>query len=91
MGGLLDGASGKEPACQCRRHKKPAFYPWVGKISCRRAQQHTLVFLPEESHGQRSLAGYGLQGRIELDMTEATNTHTHTKNTPHRNLINLVG
>ena len=24
--GFPDGASGKEPACQCRRHK---FYPWV--------------------------------------------------------------
>ena len=30
------------------------------------------VFLPEESHGQRSLAGYGSQGHKELDMTEAT-------------------
>ena len=47
--------------------------PW------RRKWQPTLVFLPEESHGQRSLAGYGLQGCIELDMTEATNTHTHKK------------
>ena len=28
--------------------------------------------LPEESHGQRSLAGYSLYGRKELDMTEMT-------------------
>ena len=23
--------SSKEPACQCRRHKKPGFNPWIGK------------------------------------------------------------
>ena len=28
------------------------------------------VFLPEESHGQRSLAGYSPKGCKELDMTE---------------------
>ena len=32
--------------------------------------QPTPVFLPEESHGQRSLAGYSPWGRKELDMTE---------------------
>ena len=31
-----------------------------------------LVFLPGESHGQRSLVGYHLCGRTESDMTEAT-------------------
>ena len=35
------------------------FDPWVGKIPCRRAWQLTLVCLPGESHGQRSLEGYG--------------------------------
>ena len=30
------------------------------------------VFLPGESRGQRSPAGYGPQGCKELDMTEAT-------------------
>ena len=52
---------------QCRR---PGFDPWVGKIPWRRAWQPTLAFLPGESHGQRSLAGYSLWGRKELDMTE---------------------
>ena len=32
----------------------------------------TPVFLPGESHGQRSLAGYSPYGCKELDMTEAT-------------------
>ena len=34
------------------------FDPWVGKISWRRAWQPTPVFLPGESHGQRSLMDY---------------------------------
>ena len=28
----VGGASGKEPTCQCRRHKRRRFDPWVGKI-----------------------------------------------------------
>ena len=55
--GFPGGASGKEPACQCWRHKKHGFDPWVRKIPWRRAWQPTLVFLPGESHGQRSLNG----------------------------------
>ena len=54
-GGFPGGASGKEPHCQCRRHKRCAFDPCVGKILWRRAWQPTAVFLPGESHGQRSL------------------------------------
>ena len=38
----------------------------------RRAWHPTAVFLPEESHGQRSLAGYSLYGHKELGTTEAT-------------------
>ena len=34
------------------------FDPWVRKIPWRRKWQSTPVFLPGESHGQRSLAGY---------------------------------
>ena len=49
------------------RHK---FDAWVGKIPCRRAWQPTLVFLPGESHGQRSLVGYSLWGHKEWDMAE---------------------
>ena len=37
----------------------------------------TLVFLPGESHGQRSLAGYSPRGRKESDTTEAT-VHART-------------
>ena len=55
---FLGGASGKESACQCRRHQRLRFVPWVWKILWRRAWQPTPVFLPGESHGQRSLVGY---------------------------------
>ena len=43
------------------------FNPWVGKIPWRRAQQPIPVFLPGESHGQRSLAGYSPCGLKKLD------------------------
>ena len=36
------------------------FDPWVGKIPWRRLWQPTPVFLPGESHGQRSLMDYSL-------------------------------
>ena len=52
---------------QCER---PGFDPWVGKIPWRRKWQLTPVFLPGESHGQRSLAGYSPWGQKEWDMTE---------------------
>ena len=37
------GASGKEPACQHRRHKRCGFDPWVGKIPQRREGLPTTV------------------------------------------------
>ena len=55
--GFPGGSDGKESACQCRRHKRHRFDPWVRKIPWRRAQLPTLVFLPGESHGQRTVAG----------------------------------
>ena len=70
--GFPDGASGKEPPCQCRRHQRHRFDPWVREILWRRAWQPTPVFLPEEFHGQRSLESYSPQGGKELDTTEAT-------------------
>ena len=71
------GASGRESACQCRRHKGWGYNPWVRKIPWRRVWQPSPVFLPGESHGQRSLAGYSPQCRKELETTEVT-WHAHT-------------
>ena len=44
----------------------------VGLIPWRRVWQPTLVFLPGESHGQRSLVGCSPWGCEESDTTEAT-------------------
>ena len=49
--------------------------PQGGKIPWRRKWQSTLVFLPGESHGQRSLAGCCPQGRTESDTTEQLSMH----------------
>ena len=71
--GFPGGASGKELACQRGRHTKTHWFdPWVGKIPWRRAQKPTPLFLPGESHGQRSLAGYSPWGPKQLDTTETT-------------------
>ena len=51
-------------------HRRPGFDPWVRKIPWRKKWQPTPVFLPEKSHGQRSLVGYSPWGPEELDMTE---------------------
>ena len=72
--GFPGGASGKEPACPRRRHKRCRFLPWVGKIPWRRAQQPTPVLLPGESYGQRSLVGYSPQSPKESGTTEVTYT-----------------
>ena len=58
ISGFQGGTGGKESSCQCRRCKRWGFGPWVRKIFWRKAWQPTPVFLPRESHGQRSLAGY---------------------------------
>ena len=68
LGDFPGGASGKEPAHQCSRYKKLRFDPWVRKIPWGREWQPTSVFLPGESHGQRSLAGHRV---AELDMTDS--------------------
>ena len=43
---------------QCRSLRRLRFSPWVGKIPWRRKWLPTPEFLPEKSHGQRSLVGY---------------------------------
>ena len=43
-----------------------------------RKWQPTSIFLPGNSHGQRSLAGYSPWGHNESDMTEHPHTHAHS-------------
>ena len=65
--------STKESTCQFRRR---GFGPWVGKFTRRRKWQPTPVFLPGESHGQRSLVRYSPWGRRESDMNERLNSNS---------------
>ena len=56
---------------QCRRLR---FIPWFRKISWRREQLPTPIFLPGEMHGQRSLAGYSPWSLKESDTTVGLST-----------------
>ena len=59
--GFPGGSYGKESAYKAG---DPGFDPW------KREWLPTLIFLPGEFHGQRSLAGYTPWGRRESDRTE---------------------
>ena len=51
----------------------------TGKLTLEKEWQPTPVFLPRESHGQRSLVGYSPWGRKESDTTEQlTDTQVNT-------------
>ena len=54
--------------------------PGSGRSPWRRKWQPTLVFLPGECHGQRSLVGDGPQGRTASDTTKRQHTDTQCKN-----------
>ena len=62
---------------QCRR---PRVQSWVRKIPGRRKWQPTPVFLPGESHGQRSLSGYSPWAPKELDTTKRLTLSLPKKN-----------
>ena len=81
--GLPRWCSGKESACQCKRHRRLGFHPWIGIIPWRRKWQPAPVFLLEKSHGQRRLMGYSPWGHKESDVTERAHTHTHTHTHTH--------
>ena len=55
----------------------------------RRQWQPTLVLLPGNSHGRRSLVGYSPWGRKESDMTERLHFHFHVSTTQWQLLILL--
>ena len=57
---------------QCMGLRRCRLGPWVQKIPWRRAWQPTPVFLPGESHGQRSLTGYSPSRHKESDTVEVT-------------------
>ena len=56
------GGSAVRNCFQWGRHRRRGFHPWAGKMPWRRAWPPTPVFLPGDSHGQRSLVGYSPWG-----------------------------
>ena len=61
------GASGKEPACQCRRRKRRRFDPWLGKIPWRRAWQPT-PYSCLENPMDRGVGRAAVHGAAQSDM-----------------------
>ena len=57
--------------------QETGFDSWVGKIPWRRAWQPTPVFLLENPHGQRSLAGYSPYSNKKSDLTEELSITQH--------------
>ena len=60
---------GKESACDVG---DLGSIPRLGRFPGEGNGKPTPVFLPGESHGQRSLVGYSPWGHKELDMAEVT-------------------
>ena len=61
--GFPGGASGKEPACQCRQHKEMQVQSLGWEDPLAEGTEPTPILLTVESHGQRSLAGYSPWGQ----------------------------
>ena len=75
--GFPGGTSGKEPACQCRRHKRRRFDPWVRKIPWRRAQQPTLDSCLENPMDRG--AGWAIVHGIAKSQTRLKRLSMHTR------------
>ena len=70
----------KNLPANARRHRRPGFNPWVRKIPWRRAWQPTPIFLPEESHGQRSLEDCSpWDHRVKHNWSDLTRKHNTGK------------
>ena len=84
--GFPGGAAVKNPPANTGdKETKTAVQSWVGKIPWRRKWHPTPVFLPGESHGQRSLVGYSpraVKGPVRPDWA-TEHTHLPTVNSSH--------
>ena len=84
------GSSGKECACQCRRHRRHGFGPWVRKIPWNRKCQPSTVFLPGKATGAwwatvhvaakswKQLRNWVNSTHRHTHTNTHTDTHTHT-------------
>ena len=69
--GFPSGTSGKEPACQCRRHKRHRFDPWVGR-SPGGGHGNPLQYARLENPTDRGTWWATVHGVAESGTTEAT-------------------
>ena len=69
--GVPDGSAGKESALMQETSETQVHSLFEEDPLEEEMATHCSI-LPRESHGQRSLVGYGPWGRQESDMTEAT-------------------
>ena len=60
--GLPGGSAVKNPPASAGDAGDPGLIPGSGRCPGGGNGKHTLAFLPEKSHGQRSLVGYSPQG-----------------------------
>ena len=74
--GLPVGSADTESACSAGDTRELGSIPGIGKTHWGSEWLPTPVFLPGESHGQRSLVGYSPQGCKESDTTEQLSTST---------------
>ena len=90
--GFPGSASGKESACQCRRHKRCRFYPWVGRFpvggngsplwySCLENstdRRAWWVTVHRVAKSQTQLKWLGMCMNAHAHRHAHTHTHTHT-------------
>ena len=79
----------KKPSAEAEDAGRLRFSPQVGKMPWRRTWQPTPVFLPGESHGQGSLAGYSPGGQKQSDTIEQPSTHPQTLNVSESKVLKL--
>ena len=77
-GGFPGDSVGKESACSEGDAGDLGSIPGSGRSPWRRPWQPTSVFVPGESHGQRSLEGCSLWGCKESATEVTEHTHVHT-------------
>ena len=82
--GFPGGASGKEPAFQCRRHRRLRFDPWVRKIPWRgngNPLQYSCLENPRDG-GAWWAAVYGVpQSRTQLKRLSSSSSSSSSSNT----------
>ena len=79
---LLSTRPHKDSTCNAVDTGELGSIPGSGRSPGGGTWKPTPVFLPEKSHGQKSLVGYGPKGLKESDVTKQLSTHRETEPTP---------